>query len=415
MHEPLSGPAVAELVDEVLAAARQIDWSRLGARTLCDACLGRLFGQVGHGYTNDARGRAVREATGLAFGSCWLCAGLTSEYDDSAALVARKLEPWEYDTFLVGSKIDAEIAAREESLWSELGVTHPEPLKAEVNREVGKRVCELVKREPDFENPDVVAIVDTAFDHVDVQVNSLFLRGRYRKLVRGIPQTRWPCKRCQGKGCSKCGGTGKMYDTSVEEVIAAEIMRDSGGIGHALHGMGREDVDARMLGRGRPFIVEIKQPRKRHFDLGAIVARINAPGVVEVDRLEPARRKDVVELKADRAAKTYRVLVRFSPPVDEAKLKKEMTLLVAQPIAQRTPSRVIHRRADTTRHRRLRDAEVLRVDGDVAEIRMTTDAGTYVKELVHGDQGRTTPSLAERLGVGCEVLELDVLDIHDEA
>lgn len=402
-------------MEEVVAAARQIDWSRLGERALCDACLGRLFGKLGHGHTNEARGRAIRAAHEVRDGPCWLCGGLTSEYDGLASIVARKLEPWEYDTFLVGSKIDPEVAAREESMWSELGVTHPEPLKAELNREVGKRVCELVKREPNFENPDIVAIVDPAFDHVDVQVNSLFLRGRYRKLVRGIPQTRWPCRRCQGKGCDRCHGTGKMYETSVEEAIAAEVMRETEGTGHALHGMGREDVDARMLGRGRPFILEVREPRSRRTDLAGIVNRINRSGIVEVDRLEPATRRDVVALKEDRAAKTYRIVARLSPPVDEAKVKRELALLVAQPIAQRTPSRVLHRRADTTRHRRLQDAKVLRVDGDVAEIHVTADAGTYVKELVHGDQGRTTPSLAERLGVRCEVLELDVLEIHDGA
>jgi tRNA pseudouridine synthase 10 len=88
-------------------------------------------------------------------------------------------------------------------------------------------------------------------------------------------------------------------------------------------------------------------------------------------------------------------------------------LLEAQPIAQRTPSRVVHRRADTLRHRSVRRAELLRVEGDLAEIRVTAEAGTYIKELVHGDQGRTEPSLAERLGVACEVLELDVEEIHD--
>src|SRR5439155_1207984 len=124
------------------------------------------------------------------------------------------------------------------------------------------------------------------FDHVDVQVNPLYLRGRYRKLVRSVPQTRWPCRRCMGKGCARCGGTGKMYPTSVEEVIAAEVMRDSGGTGHALHGMGREDVDARMIGRGRPFIVEIKEPRRRSLDLAAIAARINASGTCEVLELD---------------------------------------------------------------------------------------------------------------------------------
>ncbi len=401
-------------MDEVLAAGRAVDWAKLGDRVLCDACLGRLFGRVGHGHTNEERGRAVRDPAGHADGPCWVCAGLTARYDALASLVVRKLEPWEYDTFRVGSRIDPEVSAREESLWSDLALAAPEPLKAEVNREVGKRVCESVGREPDLAAPDIVAVLDPAFDHVDLQVNPLYLRGRYRKLARGVPQTRWPCRRCMGKGCTRCGGTGKMYPTSVEEVIAAEVMRESGGTGHALHGMGREDVDARMLGRGRPFIVEIKEPRRRHLEIASAVAGINASGIVEVDGLAPARGADVVGLKEDRAAKTYRVLFRTVPPVGEAKLKAALPVLVPEPIAQQTPERVVHRRADTTRHRRILAAEVVRVVGDRAEIRVTAEAGTYIKEWVHGDRGRTSPSLAERLGVACEVIELDVLDVHDD-
>ncbi len=409
-----SGDPFRRTVEEVLAAATSVDWSALGARALCDACLGRLFGKLGHGHTNEERGRAVREACQVPVGPCWICEGLALRYDALAHLVAKKLDPWEFDTFLVGSKVDPEMQAREEALWSELRLQSPEALKSEVNREVGKRVSDLVKKEASLEAPDIVAVVDTSFDHVDLTVNPLFLRGRYRKLVRGIPQTRWPCNRCRGKGCAKCGGTGKMYPTSVEEVLAAEVMREAGGIGHALHGMGREDVDARMLGTGRPFVLEIKEPRKRHLDLAAARDRVNVSGTVEVDALVPATRKDVLAVKSDRADKTYRVLVRFASPVDEAKLKKEMIMLEAQPIAQRTPTRVVHRRADTTRHRSVKRAEVLSTDGTVAELRVTAEAGSYIKELVHGDQGRTKPSLADLLGVPCEVLELDVVEIHDE-
>lgn len=44
---------------------------------------------------------------------------------------------------------------------------------------------------------------------------------------------------------------------------------------------------------------------------------------------------------------------------------------------------------------------------------VTTSAGTYVKEFVHSDEGRTTPSLKELLGVDwAKVLELDVLEVH---
>src|SRR5207247_5779531 len=100
------------------------------------------------------------------------------------------------------------------------GLTGPEPVKAEVNREVGKRVSERIRKESDVARPDIVAVLDTAFDHVDLQVNPLYLRGRYRKLARGVPQTRWPCRRCMGKGRARDIGTGKVYPTRAEQGLA---------------------------------------------------------------------------------------------------------------------------------------------------------------------------------------------------
>src|SRR5207249_3448351 len=139
-------------VEEILAAARSVDWRALGDRTLCDSCLGRLFGKLGHGFTNAERGRIVREVAAIAGEPCWVCGGLTSRWEDLAELIARKLQPWEFETFRIGSKIDFEMAAREESLWSELALTGPEPLKAEVNREVGKRVSGLLGKEAALES-----------------------------------------------------------------------------------------------------------------------------------------------------------------------------------------------------------------------------------------------------------------------
>ena len=405
---------MASPVDEVLEAGSSLAWAKLGGRALCDACLGRLVGKAGHGLTNAERGGALRERFVVpAGGPCWLCGGLLGEVGKFADLSAMKLEPWEFRTFLVGSKVDPEVAAREESLWSELGATQAEAIKSELNREIGKRLEARFRRPAEFTRPDVVAIVDTAFDSVSVTVNPLFVYGRYRKLVRGIPQTRWPCRRCGGKGCEHCGGKGKMYETSVEEIVAAPVMAQTGGSGHALHGMGREDVDALMLGRGRPFIVEIKEPVRRTVDLMAVVAAVNRTGQVEVADLRPATGDRVVALKEDRARKSYRVLVRLAGPVGDGKLKTAVSSLVGRPIAQRTPVRVSHRRADRTRERLVTAIEVSRHDGATVELRVTAEAGTYVKELVHGDGGRTIPSLAEALGVACEVVELDVLDIQD--
>lgn len=401
-------------VDEVLAAA-QIDWSSLGERTLCDACLGRLVGKAGHGFTNPERGRAVRAAHRIPAGrECWLCLGLLGEVPKFADLVAAKLAPWDYRTFLIGSRVDPQLVEREESLWVSLGLTQGEPVKNEINREVGKLVAAKTGKDVDFHRPDVAAIVDTQFDVVELEVAPLFLYGRYRKRSREIPQTRWPCRRCRGKGCDHCGGKGKMYETSVEEIVAAEVMKQAGGRGHALHGMGREDVDALMLGNGRPFVLEISEPRTRAVDLSIVAESVNRSGLVEVEGLRPSSRDDVLAVKADRADKTYRAVVRFETSVHLAKLKEGVGALAGARIAQRTPTRVSHRRADMVRERVVRGVQVVRADGREAELLVTAEAGTYVKEALNGDAGRTVPSLAGILGAACEVLELDVVRIHDE-
>ena len=53
-------------------------------------------------------------------------------------------------------------------------------------------------------------------------------------------------------------------------------------------------------------------------------------------------------------------------------------------------------------------------DEDILKGVEVSDAGTYIKELVHSDEGRTNPSVSGKLGVDCEILWLDVDQIHDD-
>jgi tRNA pseudouridine synthase 10 len=46
-----------------------------------------------------------------------------------------------------------------------------------------------------------------------------------------------------------------------------------------------------------------------------------------------------------------------------------------------------------------------------ARLIMDTEAGTYIKEFVHGDLGRTSPSFASLTGAAADILDLDVLEV----
>ena len=64
-------------------------------------------------------------------------------------------------------------------------------------------------------------------------------------------------------------------------------------------------------------------------------------------------------------------------------------------IDQRTPERVSHRRADLVRKRQVIDIGVLGEENGLYRLEVVGEGGLYIKELVSGDGGRTTPSLAE--------------------
>lgn len=73
----------------------------------------------------------------------------------------------------------------------------------------------------------------------------------------------------------------------------------------------------------------------------------------------------------------------------------------------------MHRRGrDTCRERRILESSW---PGEVEGRplwELQVESGTYVKELVSGDGGRTRPSLSAVLGVPCRCEALDVLEIH---
>ena len=116
-----------------------------------------------------------------------------------------------------------------------------EPIKKEVNRTIGKLLEKNLNKEVDFNAQDIVIMIDLknvfnkeskvlkdgTLDNIKVriQINPIFIEGRYNKYIRGIPQTKWPCRNCKGKGCEKCNGTGKQYPESVEELLSETVLK----------------------------------------------------------------------------------------------------------------------------------------------------------------------------------------------
>ena len=44
-------------------------------------------------------------------------------------------------------------------------------------------------------------------------------------------------------------------------------------------------------------------------------------------------------------------------------------------------------------------------------LEIEASGGTYIKEFVHGDLGRTQPNVGEILNIDCDILQLDVKEV----
>ncbi|KAK3907874.1 tRNA pseudouridine synthase Pus10 [Frankliniella fusca] len=241
--------------------------------------------------------------------------------------------------------------------------------------------------------------------------NSLFIAGRYNKYSRKLSQTPWLI---DGK---------RLMETSVQELLCNPIVELAKAEDLRFASSGREDVDVRMLGKGRPFFCELINPHRVHLlpsEFRKIENTIlSTTKDIAARHLQIVSKDQVSQIKTGEEEKiklycAYCIVSGEKACVDWEKLE---SLPSKCPIVlqQKTPIRVLHRRSLATRERTIFRLEVCKAETNEPKafvLKMATQAGTYIKEFVHGDFGRTTPSLRDLLGTDVDILALDVMDIE---
>ena len=110
--------------------------------------------------------------------------------------------------------------------------------------------------------------------------------------------------------------------------------------------------------------------------------------------------------------KEYSALVSADRPLSSSDAVACAALSGAM-LEQQTPKRVLSRRADLERKRKIISLSAEECGGGKLRLRILAEAGPYIKELVSSDGGRTRPSVSEILGCSAVCEELDVVSIRD--
>ena len=272
---------------------------------------------------------------------CFVCSGLFDRLNLTCDQIVEATKDFDYRTFLIGVILPHKFYDREDKIRSEA-----------------------------------------------VRSKSLILQGRYTKRRRDLFECNIKCALCDGVGCEFCNFSRWVRFSSIEDaikkILSFYIKYDSATFCPS----GREDEGSLVLGKGRPFYVTIKNPRKifrknLRIDFGGLLLLIYERQIFQTAYINKVKiyvnceddKFDISPLNA-----TGPLCIGF-----KSKGKRDYKILYFMNVAKTSTKKF--------------------------EIIMFCDNGLPIKRFIDGFED-TTPSASQIIGKKCECQMFDILDIY---
>jgi tRNA pseudouridine synthase 10 len=279
--------------------------------------------------------------------------------------------------------------------------------------------------------------------HVAVFRRPMYLYGYYTKSRRDISQTPFHVlQMVDGKRVQEKLGVSSVEEEicgPLEKALPISTVNNHPTHANVLYGMckfhasGREDMDVRMLlnptTKGRPFCIQLvdslhgppsdeqlqdivravnhSQVAKATPEATYYGENPNGVGIAPELRLCNANAFGGLQADTESKIKYYGCHCWSEKELPAEQDLTELFGTYPVTIHQNTPLRVLHRRTNAVRTRQVLSLNAQRIDDHHFRLVISTQAGTYVKEFVHGDLRRTKPSISSILGCKTDLLELD--------
>jgi tRNA pseudouridine synthase 10 len=308
------------------------------------------------------------------------------------------VKDYEFDTFLIGATLAVQLHEREDKMRSRLKIRGTESIKNSLTRELGIRLTVLTGKKVEYIKPDVTILLTVDKDNiVNVSVISrpLTFAGAYVKKSRGLPQRQDKCISCGGKGCISCGYSGLSGHSTIEGIIANELIQATGGQTPKFTWIGSEDESSLVLGTGRPFYVRVLNVKKRKLrdkkikfnGIAAILNVINDSPMIQ----QPFKSKT-------------RIYVKCENVLTKKNLKK-LNSLSGSKVNSKNKSRMITKN--------IYSANIRQIDASQFILTIVADGGLLIKQFVGGGE-YMKPNISEILEAKCECVMFDILDVRLE-
>lgn len=307
-------------------------------------------------------------------------------------------EKYEFDTFLIGTSLATPFLEREDRIRSRFKIRGKINIKSHITKEIRERIEKTTKKKPDSYNPELTLNLNILEDkkyNLTIKTRPLILAGRYIKTERGIPQRKTKCEICYGSGCARCKYSGFSQEMSIEGFISEKIRCLTDSSQTKFSWTGSEDKNSLVLGRGRPFFVEVSNPKMRSFLSNSTV--ITGDGFSAFISLHP---KGYSMLRPSFMTKT-RIVIRSGKVIGENDLRK-LNSIGGLTIRFRNKRSFVERK--------IHSSTASMLDSTTFVVEIMADSGLPIKHFVNGKK-YVLPNISELIGIRCECLLFDIVDL----
>ncbi|MGD1835367.1 MAG: hypothetical protein ACPKQO_06560 [Nitrososphaeraceae archaeon] len=305
-----------------------------------------------------------------------------------------KKEIYEFNSFLIGSSLPSVMFENEDYLRSLLKIKGRENIKSEFNRLLRERFEQLMKKKLEIKIPDlfinIIVNENCNFDF-SVRSSNFYLLCRYVK-KRMLLQKNKICQNCKGKKCELCKFIRNNNAKSIENIARKKFLSYTNSDNVIFQWTGNEDINSQVLGKGRPFVAQIINPRKRIFSNFKVFGN----GVtIFVDKCTTNK-----ELQTKFKIKSRLYLETL----------KKINYVDVDKINQLSEKIIEYNYNSTFAYKKIYTISAKIIDTNTLIIEMISDNGISYKQFIEGES-LIEPNISSCIKNKCKCIKFDILDV----
>jgi tRNA pseudouridine synthase 10 len=324
-------------------------------------------------------------------------------------------DDYQFDTFLIGATLPANLFEKEDQIRARFKIRGRENIKSQLIRDLRKKFSEVTKKRIDILHPDLTINLqfqkNTSLE-INTKMRPLIMLGRYIKKNRGIPQRSVGEHNSGNEVCiqskpyhivsqtpRQASVIRTLEDASIQSIISKEILRITKGEALKFSWIGSEDENSLVLGSGRPFFVQIRNPKTIHLNQKTL--RFQEYGLfVNIEEFFERLPEQPVQF----IAKT-RIVIQASRQIGKEGGLKIKSLANSIVVFQNQKNK------SRSSAKRIYSIDIVKINNKIFELDVIADGGLAIKQFVEGRE-YISPNISAVANLQCKCLLFDILDIR---